>query len=81
MCESGLTCVLDIAHTQYQVNISLDGNGVQISVTNLNTQIVYGGGRNKNITVGLPNPTDSFLEFKQNVDLETSSIGFMVSVA
>ena len=79
-CESGLTCVLDLAHTQYQVNISLDNDGVGLSVADLNTQIVYGSGRNKNISVELPNPADSFLEFKQNVDLESSSVGFMVSV-
>lgn len=78
-CESGLSCWLAIAHTQYQVNIDLYSDGLGMSVTNLMGQIPYGSGRDTDVFVSLPEPTNTSLLLRQRVDRLAGWIGFSVS--
>lgn len=70
---------MDIAHTQYRVNINLYDDAVGIDVTDVIGQNTYGMGRDLEVFVSLPNPINSSLLLRQRVDREIGFVGFTVS--
>ena len=78
-CEAGLSCVLDIAHTQYRVDITVEQSSVEFSVSSLDGGSSYGVSKNRNTTVALPTPDGSSLVFRQNTGSQRA-VGFGVSL-
>lgn len=79
-CESGLTCVLDIANTEYRVNISFSQNrSVAFSVSSVDGECSYGMSKDKNQTVELPSPHDSYLMFSVSRRSQ-QTVGFMLQL-
>ncbi len=76
-CESGLACVLDIARTQYKVDINITSTSVSLAVVSNDGRTRYGGGTNVNLTISLPIPQNTTLVFGQKI--ENEMVGFMVS--
>lgn len=77
-CDSGLTCTLNVVFTEYKVNIWVSERTVMLVILSENGKTRYGQYENENVTIGLPEPRGTFLEFVHNIG--SQSVGFMVSV-
>lgn len=77
-CDTGLNCVLSIAHTTYDIDIGSTGSAITISVSSEDYSTVLGGSNGRMVT--LPRPPGSLLLLRQRSDTDIGFLGFEVHI-
>lgn len=77
MCDSGMSCVLNVVFAEYKVDIKISESSVMLLIFSKDGKISYGEFKNEDATIRLPEPRGAYLEFTQNVG--NQRVGFMVS--